>query len=299
MAYADKQEIFGDYDDLIYVLLQGMADLVKGLGEVKDSSVNLISFFQLKCGFVNIAKQLCFTRSSCLEAVLFWAEDTVALQVRHDKQEIFGDYDDLIRVPAADRNKGPILEVLQQYLKVDKGFVLEVASGPGQHVAHFAPHFPSITFQPSDCDVSYLKSIQAYINKTGANNVLHPLYIDITQPVAQWPDQEKFQSQSCNAIININMIHISPWDTCKGLMEASGYLLKAGGFLYMYGPVAVDGVISPESNVQFDQMLRSRNSSWGLRDVQDIKKLAEEHDLQLSNVIDMPANNKSMLFLKR
>ncbi|KAL8591178.1 hypothetical protein ACOMHN_057918 [Nucella lapillus] len=217
------------------------------------------------------------------------------------KQEIFGGYDDLIRVPAADRNKGPILEVLQQHMRGvgDKGFVLEVASGPGQHVVHFAQHFPTTTFLPSDCDVSYLKSIQAYINKTGVSNVLQPLYIDITQAVSQWPDPERFQEQSCGAVINVNMIHISPWDTCQGLMQASGFLLKPGGLLYMYGPFAVGGEISPDSNVQFDQMLRSRNASWGLRDIDDVKKLAEQYELYLDKVIDMPSNNKSLLFIKR
>ncbi|KAK7506518.1 hypothetical protein BaRGS_00001993 [Batillaria attramentaria] len=219
-----------------------------------------------------------------------------------DKVELFGGYDDLIRVPAAERNKGPILEVLQQHLKKigDNGFVFEVASGPGQHVVHFAQSFPSVTFLPSDCDVSYLKSIQAYINKTNVKNVLSPVYIDITQPLSQWPQHERLQPQSCDGIINVNMIHISPWDTCEGLMSAAGQLLKPGGFLYMYGPFKVGGVISPDSNVQFDSMLRSRNSSWGLRDIDDVKQLAEQNGLLMDTpVVDMPANNKSLIFHKK
>ncbi|KAK7113167.1 methyltransferase-like 26 isoform X2 [Littorina saxatilis] len=215
-----------------------------------------------------------------------------------DKQELFGDFDDLIRVPAADRNKGPILEVLQECLP-KKGFVFEVASGPGQHVVHFAKVFPDLTFLPSDCDVSYLKSTQAYIHKTEVTNVLPPLYIDITQPVSKWPDQERLTAESCDAILNINMIHISPWDTCQGLMAAAGFLLKPGGLLYMYGPFSKGGIITPDSNVQFDQMLRSRNASWGLRDVDDIKQLATQHGLQLEKMMDMLANNKSLLLYKR
>ncbi|XP_025079131.1 methyltransferase-like 26 [Pomacea canaliculata] len=228
-----------------------------------------------------------------------------------EKQEIYGDgndlkrtygsSDDLIQTPAADRNKGPILEVLQQYFSeiAQNAFVFEVASGPGQHIVHFAQHFPSIVFLPSDCDLSYLRSIQAYIHKTGVKNVLPPVNIDITQPVSQWEEQKMLKPATCDAIININMIHISPWETCEGLLTAAGQLLKTGGFLYMYGPFKINGRIFPESNSQFDAMLRSRNASWGLREINDVKALAEQNGLRMETMVDMPANNKSVLFFKK
>lgn len=231
---------------------------------------------------------------------LFYTCNSSRLYSANNRQELFDGYEDLIQAPAADRNKDPILDVLNEHLSsTAKCFVLEVASGSGQHVVHFAQHFPNITFLPSDCDLSNLKSIQAYINKTGVTNVLQPQYLDITQPINQWKQQERLQPNSCDAIINANMIHISPWETCQGLMTASGQLLKSGGFLYMYGPFKVGGVISPESNIQFDQMLRSRNPSWGLRDVDDVKKLASQYGLHLDKIVDMPANNKSLIFIKR
>ncbi|XP_031844018.1 methyltransferase-like 26 [Nomia melanderi] len=198
--------------------------------------------------------------------------------------------------PAADRNKDPILSVLRKYIQygADQIF-LEISSGSGQHVAHFAPHFPHVTFYPSEYEPRLLHSISAYAN--GFANVKQPLKIDITTDFSVW-DNGSFKEASIDYIYNANMMHISPYQCSIRLFENAGKLLKDNGFLFTYGPYAIDGKITPESNVNFDKSLRLQDSSWGLRDIKDLKELAKENGIKLIDIINMPANNKTIIWQK-
>lgn len=201
--------------------------------------------------------------------------------------------------PSADRNKDPILEVLQKYFPFDVNqggqlFCLEISSGTGQHVVHFAKNLPFITFQPSEFTPSNLPSIQEYIVESGLKNILAPLQIDITAPVDNW----NLLHHQYDLMLNINMIHISPWQCTLSLFEKAEKLLNQNGFLITYGPYSVHGLISPESNINFDQSLKSRDERWGLRDIDDLEKVAKSCGLKLENVEDMPSNNKSLIWKK-
>ena len=203
--------------------------------------------------------------------------------------------------PSADRNKDPILSVLQKYFAAANEICtnglhgLEISSGSGQHVVHFAKHLPFITFQPSELNDYSLPSIEEYILESGLSNVLSPLVIDVTKPIGEW----NLPHTEFDFILNINMIHISPWSCTLGLFErASELLRKPYGALITYGPYAVHGVITPESNVLFDQSLRDRNELWGLRDIADLEKVATVNGFHLHAIEEMPSNNK-MLIWKR
>lgn len=198
--------------------------------------------------------------------------------------------------PAADRNKEPILSVLRQYIQRGPNQIfLEIASGSGQHIAHFAPHFPHITLYPSECERRLLESIAAHSN--GFENIKHPLKIDITTDFHTWGDGI-FKESSIDYIYNANMMHISPYQCSIKLFENAGKLLKDNGILFTYGPYAIDGKITPESNVNFNESLKSQNSEWGLRDLKDLTELAEKNGIKLINIIDMPANNKTIIWKK-
>jgi hypothetical protein len=198
--------------------------------------------------------------------------------------------------PAADRNKDPILSVLKWYIQrgTNQTF-LEISSGSGQHMAHFAPHFPHVTFYPSEYEPRLLDSIAAYAN--GYSNIRTPIRIDITTDFRLWGNGI-FKPNSLEYIYNANMIHISPYQCTIGLFKNASQLLKLDGLLITYGPYAFDGQITPQSNVNFNESLKLQDASWGLRDVTDLKKLAEENDIKLIEIIDMPANNKTIIWKK-
>ncbi|XP_078609857.1 methyltransferase-like 26 isoform X2 [Branchiostoma floridae x Branchiostoma japonicum] len=200
------------------------------------------------------------------------------------------------RVSAADRNKGPILEVMRELVPLDRSiYMLEVASGGGTHAAYISQAFPNITWQPSDIEQRCLDSIAACIKATGVRNVRPAVRIDTSQPWQQWAGH---QPESCDMMMCVNMIHISPIRCTQGMMEAAGVLLKTDGQLVAYGPFSIHGVISPESNVRFDEHLRAQNPEWGLRDVDYLTEVAQKQGLQFQRMVDMPANNKILVFKK-
>ena len=187
------------------------------------------------------------------------------------------------------RNRDPILAVLERVLPAT-GLVLEIASGTGEHGVHFATGLPDLTWQPSDPDPAMGESIADWVAEAGLANLRPPLVIDAG--AADWP------VTAADAVVCINMIHISPWTTAEGLMAGAARVLSAGGVLFLYGPYQVGGAHTAPSNAAFDADLRRRNPAWGIRDLNDITALAARNGLVLVEVIDMPANNKSVLYRK-
>jgi len=196
--------------------------------------------------------------------------------------------------PAAERNRQPILEVLSRYLP-DAGRVLEISSGTGQHVCWFARHHPKLHWHPSDPDPSARASVQAWLTQEEHSNIAAP--IDLETSAWPWPVAAEVQPLDC--VININMIHISPWKSCEGLMHGTEHVLKSGGILFMYGPYQIDGEHTAPSNQAFDASLRSRDPSWGVRDLAKVQQLAESHGLDYIEHVPMPANNFSVIYRKR
>jgi len=193
--------------------------------------------------------------------------------------------------PAVARNRDPIFEVLAARLPAS-GLVLEIAAGTGEHAATFAPRLPNLLWRPSDPDPAALASIAAWRDVSGAGNLLEPVVLDASDP-GSWP------VGAVDAIVCINMIHISPWAATEGLMSGAAARLPPGGLLYLYGPYLEDEVPTAPSNLAFDASLKDRNPAWGLRRLGTVRDLAADHGLDLAERIAMPANNLSLVFRRR
>ncbi|HWI86719.1 MAG TPA: DUF938 domain-containing protein [Sphingomonas sp.] len=191
--------------------------------------------------------------------------------------------------PAALRNREPILDVLRTVLPRD-GLALELASGSGEHVIHFAAALPNLTWQPSDPSADALASIGAWVAAENPKNVLPPLDLDATAET--WPIER------ADAVIAINMVHISPWAATLGLLRHARTLLPTGGPLFLYGPYQRRNEALAPSNAAFDADLRARNPAWGLRYLEDVTRAAEAVGLKLDRVVAMPANNLSVIFVR-
>jgi SAM-dependent methyltransferase len=192
--------------------------------------------------------------------------------------------------PAVARNRDPILAVLRRHLPA-QGTVLEIASGTGEHAAYFAPQFPRLVWQPTDLDPDALASIEAHRATANAPNLRAPLALDVT--AAAWPVTR------ADAVISINMIHISPWQAVQGLMAGVARVLAPGGVLYLYGPFKENGKHTAPSNAAFDASLRARDPAWGVRDVGDVRELADGHGFDFVERVAMPTNNLSLVFRRR
>jgi SAM-dependent methyltransferase len=192
--------------------------------------------------------------------------------------------------PAAMRNRAPIIEVLAEELPVE-GLVLEVASGSGEHVVAFARRFPDLDWQPSDADPSALASIEAWGTDEALPNLRDPVTLDAAS--GTWPVDR------ADALLCINMVHISPWSATAGLMRGAGRLLRPGAPLILYGPYRQHGVATAPSNEAFDRSLKDRDAQWGLRLVEDVAAEAEANGLGLTRIVEMPANNLILVFRKR
>jgi SAM-dependent methyltransferase len=182
--------------------------------------------------------------------------------------------------PAAARNRDPILAVLRR-LAPAHGTVLEVASGSGEHAAHFAAALPGLVFQPSDPDAARRASIDAWCD--GIANVRPALALDAAGP--GWP------TGPFDLVLCCNMIHIAPWAAAEGLVAGAGRVLPTGGTLLLYGPFRRQGVPTAPSNEAFDADLRARNPAWGLRDLEAVDALARAAGFTAPEVTQMPANN--------
>lgn len=192
--------------------------------------------------------------------------------------------------PAVARNRGPILAVLRRILPA-QGTVLQIAEGTGEHVVHFAAALPDLTWQPTDRDAVALRSIAAWREQAGLPNVRAPLALEVTsQP---WPVEH------ADAVVCINMIHIAPWRATEGLMAGAARVLPAGSVLFLYGPYKEGGRHTAPSNEAFDVDLRLRNPEWGVRDLDDVRALAWQYDLDFVERVAMPANNLSVVFRRR
>jgi SAM-dependent methyltransferase len=189
---------------------------------------------------------------------------------------------------AADRNRAPILAVLERLLP-PRGIALEIASGSGQHAAHFAAALPGWQWQPSEGDASALASIDAWC--ADLDNVRPALALDVSAPWPGVPDR-------VDLIFCANLLHISPWPTCAALMQGAARHLAPDGLLVVYGPFVVDGTPTAASNVAFDAELRARDPRWGLRRLEDVAHEADAAGLRLREREAMPANNQLLVFAR-
>lgn len=172
----------------------------------------------------------------------------------------------------------------------DEGVVLEVASGTGQHAVFFAEHMPSLDWQPTDCSSEALQSIEAWVSDVRRTNLRAPLVLDVCSPT--WP------IPSADAVVCINMIHIAPWGAAEALFEGASRILDEGQPMVTYGPYRLGGEHTAPSNEAFDVSLRSRDPSWGVRDVADLQALGAQTGFDLAERVDMPANNMTLVWTR-
>ncbi|MDO9473242.1 MAG: DUF938 domain-containing protein [Caulobacter sp.] len=190
--------------------------------------------------------------------------------------------------PASARNREPLLDVLRRWLPAS-GTVLEIASGLGEHGAWYAQALPGVTWQPTDRSAEALEILVARREAAGLPNLAPPLLLDAASPDS-WP------LERADAIVCINMVHISPWAATQGLMAGAARILPAGGPLCLYGPYIEADIETAPSNLAFDADLRRRDPAWGLRDLDAVKALAASHGLTFAERVAMPANNLCLLF---
>lgn len=196
--------------------------------------------------------------------------------------------------PSAERNKTPILEVLAPLLAPEitppDSLLLEIASGSGQHVCHFAAHLPHITFQPTDHDAEARTSVELYRSESNLTNILPVMPLDAASDV--WPIER------AQAIVCINMIHITPFFVTEGLFRGASRTLREGGFLLTYGPYRFPDAPFADSNAAFDETLKQRDPSFGIRSVEDLDALAANAGLSREAAVPRPANNHCLIFRK-
>ena len=202
--------------------------------------------------------------------------------------------DNRLNFPATVRNRDSIASVLSNYL-FSNCLYLEIASGSGEHGVFFQKTFPSTIWQTSDPELVHRKSIISWINHHGLSSKMpQPLDLDVEKK--PWPITKQLKS-AIKGIVCINMIHISPWSCTKALFEESKNYLDQNKFLMLYGPFFMKTKQNSESNFSFDQFLKSKNRLWGLRDLDDVNKIAYKNGFKQDKIIEMPANNLSVIYL--
>lgn len=190
--------------------------------------------------------------------------------------------------PSSERNKQPILEVLRRILPLC-GTVLEIAGGSGQHAVFFAEHLPGLSWLSTDIDEERLASIRAWRADSKCSNLLEPCRLDVLD--------EDWDIGTVDAVFSSNMVHITPWECCLGLLAGARRHLAPGGMLIFYGPFRIGGEHTAPSNAAFDESLRGRDPKWGVRDLEAIRDAAE--GLVLVERVEMPANNQMLVFRKK
>ncbi|KAF9195951.1 hypothetical protein BGZ49_002929 [Haplosporangium sp. Z 27] len=232
-------------------------------------------------------------------------------QIGKQNMSEFVQVDRKVFFAAADRNKEVILDQLRPILD-NSTFVLEVGSGSGQHVYRFSKDYPDVVFQPTEYDVNLLQSIDAYANdlNTEGHHINPALELDATKP-EHWQRvlktaQPKHQNNdndtkgNFDLVMTTNVFHISPWNVGQSIVRGAGQVLKSGGSFVIYGPFKKDGAFNTESNREFDAILRGRDSTWGVRDIEEIEAVAKnEADMKLDRIVDMPSNNYMLFFRKQ
>ncbi len=204
--------------------------------------------------------------------------------------------DGRLDAPAFHRNHQAIWAVLRQFLAGESGDVVEAGSGTGQHAVEFARGAPEIVWWPSDLNEQHLKSIEAWRVHAGLPNIRPPLRIDLSD--SRWcPEMQNGNGPGeLLAVFCANVIHIAPWRVAEGLFAGAGRYLRVGGRLFLYGPFKRGGEHTASSNAAFDKSLRDNNPEWGVRDIDDLEKLAKNAGLVLAERVAMPANNFILVF---
>ncbi len=199
--------------------------------------------------------------------------------------------------PSAGRNANAIAQVLASELPAGSCAVLEIASGSGQHGVEFCKAMPHLSWWPTDLDPSHLDSINAWRVHAGlSDRIQRATALDVCAENWRTGQNQKGWPKAFDAVVNINMIHISPWAATLGLMEGAARLLHPGGVLVLYGPFKKNGQHTAPSNADFDESLKSRNPAWGVRDMENVAAIARAQELILRTSIAMPANNFSLVF---
>ena len=193
---------------------------------------------------------------------------------------------------AGDRNRDPILKVFKEIFP-KSGNILELASGGGNHINYFAPHFPQLQFQPSDYNVDVFETIKQKRADQRNGNVADPIKIDLTAPET-WPDPK---DRLYDVIFVVNLFQVAPVSIADGIAQVAARVLTKDGFVAIYGPFRVDGKYTTQSNEAFDkEILAAQVPEWGLKDVRDLEKTANKYGVALKKIIDMPANNFILVF---
>jgi len=213
-------------------------------------------------------------------------DDLPSAASRSSQKDVEVAHSQRLASPAVARNRDVILDVLREVL-AQRRQVLELASGSGEHAVHFAHGLPHLAWQPSDASPRALESIADWRAEAALPNLKAPITLDVQ---AEWPEV------ACDALVAINLIHISPWRVTSELMLQAGRRLPKDGVLYLYGPYKRGGQHTAPSNEGFDGQLKSRNPLWGVRDLEAVIEEAERNGLRLDRVVEMPANNLSVVF---
>ena len=192
--------------------------------------------------------------------------------------------------PSAERNSDAVAAALKHILP-NEGVVLEVSSGTGQHIVRFAAEMPELTWQPSERDAGCLGSIVQWIAADAPPNIRQPIRLDVMDQL--WP------IASAAAVVCLNMIHIAPWPATEALMRGANAILRPGGVLALYGPFRRDGQHTAPSNAVFDEDLKSRDSDWGVRNLEDVAACAKANGFGEPQIVEMPANNLLVVLRKR
>ncbi|MGH6922187.1 MAG: DUF938 domain-containing protein [Propylenella sp.] len=223
-------------------------------------------------------------------------DSTAKFVVEFDQRPSADVTDDRLDAPAFHRNIQPMLSVLKRVLHDRSGHALEVGSGTGQHIVGFAEGLPNLTWWPTDPNPNHRKSIDAWRRLSGLANIAPPFALDAADPKVRLGGPP---ANSLTAIVSMNVIHIAPWSVCEGIVRLAGDDLVSGGLLVLYGPFKRGHEHTAPSNANFDASLRRENPEWGVRDVQEVEVAAQARGLRLAEIVEMPANNLTLVFERR